>query len=118
MLDFEHAFIALRQKRPLSELHIFVPQAHDVSELTESPSVFEQAEMVEDEHRLYVLWQKRPVVDVHSVLPQLHPALFAVVPSVSVQSGPVVQMQLRKEEHLVVEVVRGLNLRVLPLLYL
>ena len=56
MVDVEHVFIALRQKRPLSELHSFVPQTH-VSELAERPSVLEQAEKAEDEHRLYVLWQ-------------------------------------------------------------
>ena len=109
MLDFEHAFIALRQKRPLSELHIFVPQAHDVSELTESPSVFEQAEMVEDEHRLYVLWQKRPVVGVHATPPQIQSAVLAVVPSVFEHSGPVAQRQVLEEEHLVGEVVRVLK---------
>ena len=56
MVFVEHSFIALRQKRPLSELHIFVPQTQ-VTELAERPSVLEQAEMVKDEHWLYVLWQ-------------------------------------------------------------
>ena len=41
----------------------------------------------------------------------MHPALLAVVPSVSEQSGPVAQRQVRdrEEEHLVVEVVRVLK---------
>ena len=93
MSDVEHWFIVLRQKRPLSELHVFVPQMQ-VTELVERPSVLEQAEMVEDEHWLYVLWQKRPVVvGVHTAAPQTHSALLAVVPSVSEQSGPVAQRQ-------------------------
>ena len=38
------------------------------------------------------------------------PALLAMVPSVSEQSGPVAQRQVREEEeHLVVEVVRVLK---------
>ena len=42
----------------------------------------------------------------------MHTALLAVVPSVSEQSGPVAQRQVRVEEHLVlVEPVFGLNLR-------
>ena len=49
--------------------------------------------------------QKRPVVGVHAAAPQMHPALLAVVPSVSEQSGPVAQRQVSPEVHLVVEVV-------------
>ena len=37
------------------------------------------------------------------------PALLAMVPSVSEQSGPVAQRQVREEEHLTAEVVRGLK---------
>ena len=68
--------------------------------------------MVDVEHRFIALRQKRPVVGVQAVAPQMHPALLAVVPSVSEQSGPVAQRQVREEEHLVVEVVRGLKKRI------
>ena len=70
MLDVEHSFIALRQKRPLSELHIFVPQTQ-VTELAERPSVLEQAEMAEGEHWLYVLLQNIPLTELQApVVPQ------------------------------------------------
>ena len=101
-------FIALRQKRPLSELHVIVPQTQ-VIELAEVPSVLEQAEMAEDEHWLYVLWQKRPVVGVQSAAPHMHPPLLAVVPSAPEQGGAITQTQRLEEEHLTFEVVRGLN---------
>ena len=40
---------------------------------------------------------------VQAAAPQMHPKLFAVVPSVSEQRRPVVQRQLRDDEHLVAE---------------
>ena len=81
MVDVEHALIVLRQKRPVSELQVFVPQTQ-VSELAERPSVSEQAEMAEDEHWLYVLWQYRPVVGVQdAVSPHSHAAAFGEAPS-------------------------------------
>ena len=48
---------------------------------------------------------------VHAAAPQMHPALLAVVPSVSEQSGPVAQRQVLAEEHLCVEVVLVLKRR-------
>ena len=81
MVDVEHALIVLRQKRPVSELQVFVPQTQ-VSELAERPSVSEQAEMAEDEHWLYVLWQNKPVVGVQdAVSPHSHAAAFGEAPS-------------------------------------
>jgi len=50
MVDVEHALIVLRQKRPVSELHVFVPQTQ-LNELAERPSILEHGEKAEDEHR-------------------------------------------------------------------
>ena len=57
--------------------------------------------MVDVEHWLVALRQKRPVVGVQATCapPQMQPALLAVVPSVSVQSGPVAQRQMFPLEH-------------------
>tara|TARA_B100000780_G_C20826157_1_gene328256 strand:+ start:198 stop:395 length:198 start_codon:yes stop_codon:yes gene_type:complete len=65
--------------------------------------------MTDVEQAFIALRQKRPVVGVQAAPPQMQSALLAVVPSVSVQSGPVAQRQVREEEHLVVEVVRALK---------
>ena len=74
-----------------------------------APSSFGQ--MCTAEHLLRDEVQKMPVVGVQAAASQMHPALFAVVPSVSEQSGPVAQRHVGSEEHLVVEVVRVLKLR-------
>ena len=62
------------------------------------------------EHLLKDEVQKRPVFVVHAAPPQMHPTLFTVVPSVLAQTGPVVQMQDREEEHVSVFLLRALNL--------
>tara|TARA_B100000780_G_C20708578_1_gene281685 strand:- start:98 stop:391 length:294 start_codon:yes stop_codon:yes gene_type:complete len=94
MAEVEHQFIALRQKRPLSELHVFVPQTH-VRELAERPSVLEQAEMAEDEHWLYMLWQKRPVVGVQAALPHEQ--------STELINAPLLLEQAFPREHVLLE---------------
>ena len=57
--------------------------------------------MADVEHWFIALRQKRPVVGVQAAAPQMHPALLAVVPSVSEQSGPVAQRQGLEEVHVV-----------------
>jgi len=87
MVDVEHALIALRQKRPLSESHTFVPQTQ-VSELVERPLVLEQAEMTENEHWLYVLLQNIPFTELHTLVPQEHPTVLINAPLLLEQALP------------------------------
>ena len=51
------------------------------------------------EHLLKYEVQKRPVVVVHAAPPQIQAPALTVLPFVSVQKGPVAQMQRFLEEH-------------------
>ena len=93
MVDVEHWFIALRQKRPVAGVQEAVSPHSHAAAFREVPSSFEQtcaaAHLLRDEV------QKRPVVGVQAAAPQMHTSLLAVVPSVSEQRGPVAQRQVK-----------------------
>ena len=103
MVDVEHWFIALRQKRPVVGVHEAVSPHSHTAAFGAVPSLFGQERTAE--HLLRDEEQKRPVVGVQAAAPQMHTSLLAVVPSVFEQSGDMAQRQGTEEEHLVVVVV-------------
>ena len=100
MVDVEHWFIALRQKRPVAGVQEAVSPHSHTAAFGAVPSLFGQERTAE--HLLRDEEQKRPVVGVQAAAPQMHTSPLAVVPSVSKHRGPVAQRQVYVEEHLAV----------------
>ena len=91
MAEDEHWLYVLLQNIPLTELQELVPHEQSTV-LLDAPIWLGQA--LPPEQVLLEKSQKRPVVGLQAAAPQMQPALLAVVPSVSEQSGPVAQRQV------------------------
>ena len=83
--------------RPVSELHVFVPQTQ-VSELVSLPSVLEQTEMAEDEHWLYVLLQNVPLIKLQALVSQEQSIVLIDAPIWLGQALPREQVLLEKTQ--------------------